>query len=593
MRELKISDKLSLPLDAVTQVFAFLGRRSSGKTYGSTKLAELMLEAKAQVVALDVVGVWYGLRLAKDGKSPGFPIPVFGGLHGDVPIDSHAGALVADLIVDRDYSAVIDISQMIASEQTRFAYDFATQLFQRKKSKPSAMHVFLEESQEVCPQNVMRGDAFGAKMLHAFERMVKLGRNFGIGVSLISQRPQEVNKKVLNQAECLFAFQMTGPQERKAVEGWTADKGVDEDIYTLLSKLEIGSPRVWSPQWLRVSETIRIAEKKTYDASSTPKVGAKPVEVKQLSPVDIEQITGAMKAVVEKAKADDPKALRKRIAELERELLQAGGQGPDKRLQEQEGRHQRELDALERQAQKDYDSMVSIYEKALEELRGRLRKIAGLANYDDSPVATPVKVERPKITHSPRVVVEERVPTSKPLTRQISQRAAAEGISRPQQSILDALAWFESVGIDAPTRSNVAAIAGVSPRSSSFANNISALRAQHGFIEYRADGCLSLTTAGRAASNESNTPLTLAQLHDAWVQSKALSNPHRQILQALLEIYPREIDRESLAERLGVSARSSSYANNISRLSSLGLLTYPRQGVVRANGELLFPAGLR
>ncbi len=34
-------------------------------------------------------------------------------------------------------------------------------------------------------------------MLHAFTRLVKIGRNFGIGVSLLSQRPQEVNKKVL------------------------------------------------------------------------------------------------------------------------------------------------------------------------------------------------------------------------------------------------------------------------------------------------------------------------------------------------------------------------------------------------------------
>ena len=45
--------------------------------------------------------------------------------------------------------------------------------------------------------------------------------------------------KALNLAEVLFAFQLTGPQERKTVDGWIADKGIDdEDIAGMLPKLE-------------------------------------------------------------------------------------------------------------------------------------------------------------------------------------------------------------------------------------------------------------------------------------------------------------------------------------------------------------------
>ena len=90
--------------------------------------------------------------------------------------------------------------------------------------------VFVEECQEFIPQNPQGEEN---KMLHAFNRMVKIGRNFGIGMSMISQRPQEVNKKSLNLAEILFAFQMTGPQERKTIEGWIAEKGIDEDGFRL------------------------------------------------------------------------------------------------------------------------------------------------------------------------------------------------------------------------------------------------------------------------------------------------------------------------------------------------------------------------
>jgi DNA helicase HerA-like ATPase len=36
-------------------------------------------------------------------------------------------------------------------------------------------------------------------MLGAIEDIVRLGRNFGIGVSMISQRPQSINTEVRNR----------------------------------------------------------------------------------------------------------------------------------------------------------------------------------------------------------------------------------------------------------------------------------------------------------------------------------------------------------------------------------------------------------
>jgi DNA helicase HerA-like ATPase len=303
-----MSKELSLPLDAVTQKLAFIGRTGSGKTYAATKLAELFGEAGAQFIALDPVGKWWSLRLQSDGKTPGLDVPVFGGLHGDLPLEPLMGARIADLIVDRQISAVLDVSQFEHNtDKARFAEAFATRLFYRKKSAPSAVHLFVEEAQEFIPQNPQGEEK---RMLGAFERIIKLGRNFGIGASLISQRPQEVNKKALNQTECLFVFQTTGVHERKAIDAWIADKGIDEDIAALLPALHVGEARVWSPSWLRVSLTTKIGEKLTFDASATPKVGARKVEVKSLTPIDIAEITKSLADVVERAKADDrlPKA---------------------------------------------------------------------------------------------------------------------------------------------------------------------------------------------------------------------------------------------------------------------------------------------
>ena len=67
--KLKIAADLSLPIEVVTEALAFLGRRGSGKTYAAQRLAEEMHRHHAQFVAVDPVGIWYGLRLAADGKS--------------------------------------------------------------------------------------------------------------------------------------------------------------------------------------------------------------------------------------------------------------------------------------------------------------------------------------------------------------------------------------------------------------------------------------------------------------------------------------------------------------------------------------------
>jgi hypothetical protein len=317
MSKLKISDSLSLPLNAVTQKLAFLGRTGSGKSYGAGKMAEEMLDAGAQVVILDVVGIWYGLRLLSDGKSPGFKIPVLGGLHGDIPLEPTAGALIADLIVDRGISVIIDVSQFeFDTDKARFGRDFANRFFFQKKAAPSAVHVIIEECQELIPQNPQKGEE---QMLHAFQRMWKLGRNFGIGGSLISQRPQEVSKKVLNQSECLFAFQMTAPHERKAVEDWMQEKGLDLDIAADLPKLQVGNCHVWSLSWLRFSDKIQFARKQTFDASSTPEVG-KTARGRKLAPIDLVALSEKMKATIERAKADDPAELKKQIRQLQADL---------------------------------------------------------------------------------------------------------------------------------------------------------------------------------------------------------------------------------------------------------------------------------
>jgi len=93
---------LKMPLNAVTETFAFLGRRGSGKTYAASRFAEELLDHEAQTIILDPVGNWYGLRLDATGKKAMWDIPVFGGEYGDVPLTKSSGELIARLVVEKD-----------------------------------------------------------------------------------------------------------------------------------------------------------------------------------------------------------------------------------------------------------------------------------------------------------------------------------------------------------------------------------------------------------------------------------------------------------------------------------------------------------
>jgi hypothetical protein len=580
---LKLADNLTLPIEAVTQTFAFLGKRGGGKTYGAMKLCELMLDANAQIVALDPVGNWYGLRLSADGKKKGFGIPVFGGEQGDVPLEPQAGRLIAKLIVDERFSAILDVSSFRKNERKQFVTDFAEELFHRKKTNRSAVHVFFEESQVFVPQKTFKGEE---RMLGAFEDLIKLGRNYGIGASLISQRPQAVNKDVLNQTECLLAFQMTGPQERKVIDGWISEKGLSENLSDILPTLQIGEAHIWSPQWLGVSKTIKIRPKKTYDASSTPTVGAEFVKPKELSPVDVEQIKTAMSDVVKRADESDPKKLKQRVAQLEAELRKAEASRPEPK------EVIKEVLVFDEQLVRQIDVLVENIIGIVAEVKNKAESI----RVESAAVRAVIKHSKPRSTVAPPSSIPP-APESRPIARveQVSKPKPAAAsfpgdlkVNRYQQDLLNGLAELEALGIEEPTRRQLGFVTAKSAKSSHFSNMISALRTA-GIVDYPHDGNIALTPVGRSLARSDGRPNSLADLHE---RVRRLLNGYQvRIFDAVVAIYPHDISREELAEKIEASPDSSHFANMISALRTAEVITYSRQGHVRAE-ETLFPEGL-
>lgn len=315
---LRIARGLTLDPDFVGGgTYSLLAKKGAGKTYAMRVLAEEFWKAKVPFVGLDPMDAMWGLRSSADGKSEGIPVAVFGGPHGDAPLEKTGGKLMADLVIEEGLSMVLSTKHFGSrSAERQFAMDFLERLYRRNSE---LVHLLIDEADLFAPQKPNQGDQ---PLLAITENIVRRGRNNGIGVTLASQRPAVVNKDVLNQVDGLVIGRLTGPTDRDAINGWVGehgDRGQGGEVKGTLPDLGTGEVWVWIPE-LGVLDRTKIREARTFDSSPTRKRGGRAREPKSFADVDMGSIEKKMVSTIERAKAADPKELHRRIRELEKEL---------------------------------------------------------------------------------------------------------------------------------------------------------------------------------------------------------------------------------------------------------------------------------
>lgn len=306
-----------IPEAALSQHIAIVGKVGSGKTYTAKGLVETMLDAKRRVCVLDPTGAWYGLRSSADGKKPGYPIAVFGGTHGDVPITAQSGAALARILAEKNLPAIVDLSELLIGDRHRFVTDFAETIY-RENRQP--LHLIIDEADEFAPQQPLPESR---RMLHHVDRLVRRGRIRGFRVMLITQRPAVLHKNVLTQVNMLIAMRLTAPQDRKAIQAWVegqADIAQGKAVMDSLARLQRGEGWVWSPEH-DVLERTTFPRIRTFDSSRTPDDDETIAQPTKLAAVDIEEILASFGEIEQEAKSLVD--LKAEVVQLRRELATA------------------------------------------------------------------------------------------------------------------------------------------------------------------------------------------------------------------------------------------------------------------------------
>lgn len=566
---------IKFPIEAATKSDAFLGKRGSGKTYNAAVYAEELHTAGIPILVFDPIDVWWGLKLNKDGKSKGLDIPVFGLEHCDIPLTRDMGPEIVEAIVENNASAIISTFGMPKKQQRHLITELAEALL-IKNNTPR--HVFIEEAHEFVPQRVM-GEM--GRVFNAVSNLVVMGRNRGLGVTLINQRAATINKDVLTQIDTLVALRNVAPQDRKALREWVEHYSVEEKFDKFMASLpglKTGDAWIWSPEFLNVFKKVRIRERKTFHPDR--EILGKKFTMPDMKKLDVSGFVERFKSKIE-AKREEKRSDKDKIADLvaENRRLKHGKPAVtqdqiDAAVAPIQSDFENQMAEINKRVQKSFKTIAETVMPKIISLSDAINDfynltkpmIEDLEKLKDLGIDIPeFELQTPAQRKIVRNIVERHIPKRSQGTRK-DNRATGSLRGAP-------LKMLEVLVQRAPlkfTRSQLALASGYSLKSSTITVAISKLF-QAGYIEKHGKELWPTQEGLNYFGIDIPVPQTVDERLSMWSSKLGNSFPGK-LYNLLIENRGHWFSRDEAAEALDYSPDSSTITVGISRLYQNGLL---------------------
>jgi hypothetical protein len=251
-----------LATDYAGQGNAILGIRDSGKTYTGTKAAEGLLDSGIPIIVFDPIGVWKNLKIGV-GKHKGYPIVVAGGEGSDIRLTPTNAVEIVKAAMKENVSLVIDLySPELINKSTwiKIVQETVDELMYHNKAY-GMRHIFLEEAAEFIPQRLQPQHS---RVYASIERLARMGRNAHLGMTIINQRAEEVNKAILEIMAICFLHKQVGKNSLLSIKKWLELRSLDKNADDIINKL----PQLQKGECFVISDApplkIQVLEKNTF-----------------------------------------------------------------------------------------------------------------------------------------------------------------------------------------------------------------------------------------------------------------------------------------------------------------------------------------
>jgi hypothetical protein len=574
---------MKLPDAIFSQHIAVLGKTGSGKTSTAKLVVEHAVKHDdARVCVLDPIkSDWWGLTRSGDGKRAGLPFQIIGGPLGHVPLHAAAGEAVGQVVASGALPlAIIDMADFMPGEHAKFFVAFAHALFRNMKG---VLYLVVEEAHIFAPKE-KPGFGEESKSTHWMTRIATGARSKGIRLCVCTQRVQALHNAVLGSCETMIAHRLTLPADQEPVKKWLAgntDKPTAERITASLASLKAGEAWLCSGE-ARIVERGQLPHIATYDNSATPTAGHGAAEIRPPT-VNTQALDSLIGQAIAEAKANDPAELRRRVADLEKQLRARSPSAPSaksvdtssllaKRDDVWRGRvagyARRVGTALAR-----LDPPILMFKKHLGVLNSTIKEVFrdadGAAELISARDFGPIALAPSHPSHPSHTAAS------------VSSVVKSSSNSRPsggKHRILVALAQHPA-GL---TDRALGILAGLSSKGGTFSTYLSALGTA-GHIEGDRS-CRKITPQGLAAVSDFEPLPTGDDLINYWL--KQLGGGAARIFNVLCGEYPQSVTKQDLGDLAGLSDRSGTFGTYLSRLRTLGLVEQTSDGL-RAS-ETLF-----
>lgn len=584
-----------IPDAALDDRLGFLGMTGSGKTFGAGTCVERILAKRGRVIIPDPLGVWWGLRQSSDGQVPSpYEIVIFGGPHADLPLTPGAGAIIGETVAGMRESAIVDLSQFeTAASERRFMLAFLDALYRRSSGEP--VHLVFDEADLWAPERIVDKEGEATKLHGIMQTVVRRGRIKGLTSWLISQRPAALSKNVLSQVDGLIAFRLTASQDRKALGLWIegqADRDAGKAILGRLPEKKQGEAVVWLPG-RGVLADVMFPPKLTYDSSRAPKRGEKRRHV-DLKPLDLGALKERLATVEQEAKANNPQALKKRIAELERQAA----------ISSAPSNEAAKITTAEREAEFEAGFEAG-YQEGVQAAAARVKGFVLV--YDAKAMIGSTKVIETADKHPVGDLFASEIlslldgapaPAKRPAQNVAPRQARSTLPAQPLKLTVDSAAGSQAPRLGAErkplivlasaypgglTEAQWATIAGFKRTGGTWGTYKGRLRTA-GLVEQRGNLWHATEAGLEAIGGAPPAPSTTKERLAMW--QAALGGGPSKILDELVSRYPQGLARDLLAELVGMTASGGTFGTYLSRLSSNGLIE--RDGAVITASAALF-----